>query len=371
MRRIVFLLKKEFRQIFRNKAMLPLIFVLPIIQLVILVNAASFEIKRINYAVLDLDKSQTTNKLINKLGSTGYYHLVNYVSSEKEGQELMDQNQIDLLLELPAKFEQDLQKEGRASLMIDVSAIDGSAASVIFYYTSSIIADFNANIVASWNRLPIEVSAPIQVETRFWYNPELEYKNSMAPGLVVVLVTMIGIFLTAMNIVREKELGTIEQLNVTPITKFQFIFSKLAPLWVIGLFEFGFGLIVGKLIFDFPVLGSIPLLFAFAGIYLIAVLGIGLYISTITHTQQQAMLIAWFFIVIFILMSGLFTAVENMPVWAQKLTLLNPIAYFIEVIRLVLLKGSEFRHVSRHFMVIGLMAVVINTLAVLTYNKRS
>jgi ABC-2 type transport system permease protein len=351
--------------------MLPLIFVLPVIQLVVLVSAANFEIKSINYAVLDADKSQTSRQLINKLGSTGYYRLVDYVSSEEEGKTLMDQNKIDLLLELPGNFEHDLQNLGRANLMLDVSAIDGSAASVIFYYTNSVIADFNADVVTNWNRLPQAVATPLKVESRFWYNPELEYKNNMAPGLVVVLVTMIGMFLSAMNIVREKELGTIEQLNVTPITKTQFLISKLAPFWIIGLFEFGFGLTIGKLIFNFPVLGSISLLVAFAALYLIAVLGIGLLISTVTHTQQQAMLIAWFFIVIFILMSGLFTAIENMPEWAQRITLVNPVAYFVDITRLVLLKGSEFRHVTRHFLVLGVMSVVINTLAVLSYHKRS
>ena len=164
---------------------------------------------------------------------------------------------------------------------------------------------------------------------------------------------------------------TIEQLNVTPITKTQFIISKLLPFWFIGLFVFAFGLVVGKLIFQFPVLGSITLLFAFTGLYLTAVLGIGLFISTVTNTQQQAMLIAWFFLVIFILMSGLFNAIENMPSWAQKIAWFNPVSYFVEFIRLVLLKGSEFRHVIRHFVVIGVMSLVINTLAILTYNKRS
>ena len=174
-----------------------------------------------------------------------------------------------------------------------------------------------------------------------------------------------------MNVVREKEIGTIEQLNVTPITKSQFIISKLTPFWIIGMFEMGFGLGIGKLIFDFPILGSVPLLFAFASIYLIVILSMGLIISTITNTQQQAMLISWFFVVIFILMSGLFTAVENMPEWAQQITAFNPVTYFMQLIRMVLLKGSEFQHVTRHFIIISIMAVVSVVLALLTYRKRA
>jgi len=371
MRRIKFLLKKEFKQIFRNKAMLPLIFVMPVIQLLILVNAATFEIKNIDVAVLDQDHSQTSKAIVNKLLSTGYYRIVENVANLKDGQLLMDQNKIDLLLQFPSKFESDLQRDNKAVIMLDVSAIDGSAASIIYYYTNSIIFDFNTSLVQKWHNLPTNLSLPIKVENRYWFNEELDYKNYITPGLVVILVTMIGMFLSSMNIVREKEMGTIEQLNVTPITKSQFIISKLTPFWIIGMFEMAFGLGVGKLIFDFPILGSVPLLFAFSAIYLVVILSMGLIISTITNTQQQAMLISWFLLVIFILMSGLFTAVENMPEWAQKITAFNPVTYFMQLIRMVLLKGSEFKHVVHHFVIMSVMAVVSVVLALVTYRKRA
>jgi drug efflux transport system permease protein len=371
MRRIKFLLRKEFKQIFRNKAMLPIIFALPIVQLVILVNAATFEIKRINIAILDQNHSQTSSMVVNKLLSTGYYHIEAYVSSSKEGHLLMDQNKIDLLVEIPPEFEADLRRHHRAKILLDVSAIDGSAANIIFYYTNSVILDFNGQIIQKWYNLPTKLAVPLRIEFRYWFNQELDYKNYITPGLVVILVTMIAMFLSAMNIVREKEIGTIEQLNVTPITKGQFIISKLLPFWFIGMFEMAFGLGVGKLIFDFPVLGSVPLLFAFAAIYLVVILSMGLIISTITHTQQQAMLISWFFVVIFILMSGLFTAVENMPPWAQDITAFNPVTYFMQFIRMVLLKGSGFQHVTRHFIIISAMAIVTMTIAVSTYSKRA
>jgi ABC-2 type transport system permease protein len=182
-------------------------------------------------------------------------------------------------------------------------------------------------------------------------------------------VTLVGGFLSSMNVVREKEMGTIEQINVTPIKKYQFIIGKLLPFWILGLVVFSVGLFFAKLIFNIPIVGSLLVIYTFTGVYLLSVLGIGLFISTITNTQQQAMFISWFFFVIFILMSGLFTAIENMPVWAQKITLLNPLRYFMEVIRMVLLKGSGFQDIKIHFMVIGGFSILINAFAVWRYRK--
>lgn len=371
MRQIKYMLKKEFRQIFRNKAMLPIIFVAPIVQLLVLVNAATFEIKKIDIAILDQDKSQTSRAMMNKILSTGYYQLHSYIDNMNDGKQLMDQNEIDMYINIPSNFESDLQKENSATVMLDISAVDGAAASIIYYYTNSIIFDYNLDIIQEWNNLPVKLRTPLVVESRYLFNEELEYKNHMTPGIMVMLVTLIGMFLSSMNVVREKELGTIEQLNVTPITKGQFIISKLLPFWIIGLFELGFGLAVGKLFFDFPIVGSIPLLFAFAAIFLIVVLALGLIVSTITQTQQQAMLISWFFAVIFMLMSGLFTPVENMPGWAQDITIFNPLAYFMDLIRMILLKGSQFEHITEHFISMSLMAVVCVIVAIFTYRKRS
>jgi ABC-2 type transport system permease protein len=210
----------------------------------------------------------------------------------------------------------------------------------------------------------------VHVTPRYWFNPEMEYKNLMVPGILALLITMIGMFLSAMNIVREKEIGTIEQINVTPISKVKFLAGKLLPFWIIAMFELGFGLLVGWLVFNIPFNGSLVLLFAYAAIYLVVVLGIGLWISTFTDTQQQAMFLAWFLTVIFILMSGLFTPIENMPDWAQKLTWLNPVSYMVKVVRAVLLKGSTFVDIRMDFVTISVFAAAALSLAVLSYRKR-
>ena len=174
-----------------------------------------------------------------------------------------------------------------------------------------------------------------------------------------------------MNIVREKEMGTLEQINVTPIKKHQFIIGKLFPFGVLGLFILTIGLTIARVVFHIPILGNIGLIYLFTAVYLLVILGIGLFISNYTETQQQAMFIAWFLTVIFILMSGLFTPIESMPVWAQQITRFNPIRYFVEIIRMVMLKGAKFSDISTSFFIIVFYAFAINGLAVWSYKKTS
>jgi ABC-2 type transport system permease protein len=185
----------------------------------------------------------------------------------------------------------------------------------------------------------------------------------------VIIVTLIGMLLTALNLVREKEMGTTEQINVTPIRKYQFIMAKLLPFMIIALFELAFGLVLGRLLFGLPMVGSLGLLFLFTCIYLLVVLGIGLFLSTISQTQQQLMFMAFFFMITFILMSGIFTPADSMPPWAQKINLLNPVAYFMKVIRMILLKGSGFGDITREFYSLCIYATLILTLAITNYRK--
>jgi ABC-2 type transport system permease protein len=191
----------------------------------------------------------------------------------------------------------------------------------------------------------------------------------MVPGILCLLVTIIAFLLSGMNIVREKEIGTIEQINVTPIRKVQFIAGKLLPFWIIALFELAFGLTIGKLLFNIPIIGSLGLIFLSAAVYIFVILGFGLLISTMTNTQQQSMLVSFFFMVIFILMSGLFTSIESMPEWAQKLDRINPIAYFIRIMRMVMLKGSDFHDIRESFYSLVVYALAIISFAVWRYRK--
>lgn len=371
MRTIRFILQKEFLQIFRNKAMLPIIFLVPIIQLLILAYAATFEIRHISLAVVDHDLSPSSRLLTSRMVSSGFFDLNSFGFSQDQALKEMAADKADLVLEIPDHFEKDLVSGRGTSLQLIANAINGSKAGIATGYASAIISQFGGDIGIKKMQSGEDKGHRIAITYSNWFNPGLLYTNFMVPGILVVLVTIIGAFLSGMNIVREKEIGTIEQLNVTPIRKYHFIIGKLMPFWVIGLFELAFGLFVARLIFRIPVAGSLGLVFAFAAVYLLVVLGIGLFISTVTDTQQQAMFIAWFFVIIFILLSGLFTPVESMPGWARKLNVINPVAYFIEVIRMVLLKGSRFRDISEQFAFIGSYAVIINLLAVWNYRKRS
>ncbi|WP_343703933.1 ABC transporter permease [Chitinophaga sp.] len=370
MRTIFFILQKEFLQVFRNRSMLPIIFVVPVVQLLVLAFAANYEIRNLSVDVVDYDGSTWSRQLRDKLLSSGYFTLHRQSYSHKEAFEDLEANRADLVLTIPAHFERDLVRENEAKVQLLVNAINGSKAGLAYGYAASIIGQFNRQVRMDWLALD-EDDGPehIDVTYRYWYNPTLNYKFFMVPGILVVLVTLIGAFLSGMNIVKEKEIGTIEQLNVTPIRKHHFIIGKLLPFWIIALFELAFGLTVGKLVFSLPFEGNIAWVFLFAAVYLLVMLGLGLLISTFTETQQQSMFITWFFLIIFILMSGLFTPIESMPAWAQKLTLINPVAYFVKVIRMVMQKGSGWADIQHYFGIMLLMAAVVNGVAVWNYRK--
>jgi ABC-2 type transport system permease protein len=193
----------------------------------------------------------------------------------------------------------------------------------------------------------------------------------MVPGILVILVTMVGSFLASLNIVKEKEIGTIEQINVTPVKKYQFILGKLIPFWVLGLLIMTIGLSIARFAYGIIPAGSLLTIYVFAAVYLLAVLGLGLLVSTFTSTQQQAMLISFFMMMVFILLGGLYTSIDSMPRWAQWITKINPVSYFIDVMRMVVLKGSGLGDIKNHLLIMGGFAILLNGWAVISYRKRS
>ncbi len=373
MRIIRFLLEKEFIQVFRNKAMLPILFMMPIVQLLILSFAATYELKEVDFVLVDLDQSTLSRQLTAKFQSTGYFNLSEVVFDEQEAQKMMDAGDISMIMHLPAGLETDFKAGQPASIQLAIDAVDGSQAGLIQSYSVSILNDFNTENRANLN---IEVQNPQPVQAKAinlvpqnWYNPDLDYLTFMVPGILVVLVSMIGLFLSGMNIVREQEIGTIEQLNVTPIRKSQFMIGKLLPFWLIGMFDLIIGLALARYGFNIPFLGSLATILVVAGIYLVVVQAMGLLISTVTGTQQQAMFIAWFMMVIFILLGGLFTPIESMPVWAQELTLANPVAYFIKIMRMVLLKGAGWQEIQVMVYTLIGMASALLMISINRYKK--
>ena len=372
MRILGFIIQKEFKQIFRNRSMLGIILVMPVVQLLVLSNAATFEVKNIAFAYIDQDGSPASRALIEKFVVSDYFDVVaNYPSTEEAAQAML-RGDVDALLEIPAHFERQLTEDRHVQLGVRINAIDGAAAGVENVYIQQIIGGFNQKLRSQLLATPQgpKVQNILSIPS-FWYNETLNYKTFMVPGILVMLVTMITLFLSGMNIVREKEIGTLEQINVTPIRKSQFILAKLLPFWLIGMVLLSIGLLIAKLVFNVPMLGNLAIMYGYTSIYILVVLGIGLFISNFTETQQQAMFIAWFFMVIFILMSGLFTPIESMPLWAQYITEINPIKYFVEVMRMVMLKGSGLEHIMPQLLKTLLYAVVMNLLAVWSYRKVS
>jgi ABC-2 type transport system permease protein len=350
--------------------MLPMIFALPFVQLLILVNAATFEMKDIDMYVVDQDLSSTSRQLVSKFEGSPFYNIVSQSFSVEKGKNMVVADEADLILTIPNSFEHDLRNEKKGNVQLLINAINGNAAGLINAYSSSVIADYNKNIIANWvNQPKMADTNPVDIVYSYWYNPEMNYKVYMVPGILVILVTIISLFLTAMNIVREKEMGTIEQINVTPIRKYQFIIGKLLPFLIIALFELAFGLFLGRILFDVPIVGSLPLLFGFAVIYLLVILGFGLFLSVISDSQQQVMFVVFFFMLVFILMSGIFTPTESMPEWANQVNIINPIAYFMRVIRMILLKGSGFIDILPEFFSLTIYAIISLSLAVWRYRK--
>ena len=365
---VQYIVEKEFKQIFRNKTMMGLILGMPVLQLFILSYAADFEVKNIRIFIENMDDSPVSVALIHKISASNYFDLAD-VNNYSNGLDLLKQNKVDVILSIPQNFSRDINSGKSTSIALILDAINSSKAGISQNYLQNIIFQFSKEQLTS--KTEINIIPGIEVINRNWYNPTLDYKVFMVPGILVLLITMISLFLSSMNIVREKEIGTIEQLNVTPIKKYQFILGKLLPFVVLGVLEFTIGLLIAIFWFHTPTEGSLLLLYIFTIVYLTLILGMGMFISTFTNTQQQAMFIAWFFSVIFILMSGLFTPIESMPVWAQKISDLNPIKYYVDVIRLVMLKGSSFIDVSKQFIIIVVYSIILNALAVLNYRKTS
>ena len=359
-----YLLEKEFKQIKRDKFMPKILFIIPVLQLIILPFAANFEMKNINLSLVDHDRSVLSTQLKEKILSSGYFCLTDYSNQYSEAITTIESNEADIIVEIPARFEHDIQKEGNAQLLIAANAVNGTKGGLGTSYLANIVQDFNAE--HGW----ATATPSSGIESIQLYNPHLSYKVFMVPGIMVFLLTIISGFLSALNIVSEKEKGTIEQINVSPVPKPIFLLSKLIPFWTMGFILLTIAILVGYLIYGLTPTGSYGIIYLFAAIYLIAFTGFGLTISSISSTQQQAMLSAFFVMIIFVLLSGLFTPISSMPLWAQTITQFNPIRYFIEVMRMVYLKGSTFSDLHTHFLITCLFALFFNALAIISYRKK-
>jgi len=371
MRTIIALIKKEFLQILRNKVIFRLILMLPIVELIILVYAANNDMKNISLGIVDRDHTTTSQKIVNKLTASNYFVLNDFTTSSKDAFRNLERGKTDIIVEIPEAFEKDIYNHNNPRLSITVNAINGMKAGLASSYAGNILGGFASEMGVSLSQSKMSSQSRMEVTYSNWFNPKLDYKSLMLPGVLAVLITIMSILLSALNIVREKEMGTIEQLNVTPISKIQFVIGKLFPFWVVGLFQLTLGLAVSVFIYGLAIQGSLLLLYGVVAVYLVAVLGFGFLISTISDNQVQAMFVTLFFMIIFILLCGLFTSADSMPVWAQKINLANPTYYLVDIIRRVVLKGATFNDIKTQFMAIVALGIVVNGLMFWRYKKVS
>lgn len=379
LRTLRFLLRKEFLQIGRDRTMLRMLIAVPIIQLLLLSSAATFEVRKAPFYLVDRDHSSISRGLVQRLVASGSFELRESSGSVLQANEALLDRRVSMIVHIPHDLEQELVRAGTASVQLVLNAEDGAAAAILQSYATRILSSYGAELgkelqpslgnVRAGGQPPSRGSAKIEIRNRGWFNPALDYKEYMVPGILAVLVTIVAMAMASMNIVREKEIGTLDQLNVTPVTKAQFIASKLLPFWIIALVDLALGLVVARLVFGISIRGSLLLVFAAAVVYLVAALGIGLWISTVADTQQQAMFVSFSVTMVYLLMSGLFTPIQSMPEWAQWLAEASPVKHFIVIMRAVLVKGAGFESVQVPLFVLAVYGSLVLTLSVKQYSK--
>lgn len=360
---IRFLLEKEFKMIRRNKFMLRVIIMMPVVMMCIMPFAANLEVRGINLAVVDNDNSGTSVALIEKIVSSDYFTLIDNPRSYAKGLEGVEEGRTDIILEIPRDFEKNMMLGISSQMQVSSNAVNAIKSSMGSNYLTSIIQDFTLS------KHP-EAVPKVEILSQFRFNPYLDYQRFMVPALMVMLLTIMCGSLPAMNIVSEKEHGTIEQMNVTPVGKFQFIFSKIVPYWVIGYVVLTICFAVAYLVYGVVASGAYLTLYVAASVFILVVSGMGLIISNYSSTLQQAMLVNFFFLIIMILLSGLLTPISSMPSWAQDITIVNPLRYFIDIMRGVYIKGSTLTDILPEIGVLGIFAVVLNSWAIISYHKR-
>jgi len=369
MRRMLALARAEVLHVTRDRATLAQMFIMPIVQLLVLSNAATFEVRDTSAYIVDHDHTQASRGLVDRFAASGHFRVIERAGSPARAERALLAGDATMVLTVPHDFEKTLVRTGAAPLQIVVNAEKGSAAGIVQSYAVRILSAYSAELGAG--RGGAMTGARVELQVQQWYNQTLNYRHYMVPGFLVSLITMIATLLSAQNIAREKELGTLEQLNVTPITRAQFITAKLLPFWSLAMIDFAIGLTVGWLFFDIPVRGSLLLLFGVAAVYLTVVLAIGLFISTLVETQQQAMFVTFFIMMIYLLMSGLFTPVDSMPRWVQVISEFTPVRHFVAISRAILVKGAGIEEIARPLLILAAYAAVMWTVAIRQYSKRS
>jgi ABC-2 type transport system permease protein len=370
--RIKHMLIKEFIQIFRDPRMKGVIFLMPIIQLLVFGYAVTTDVKRIATLVYDLDNSIASRELVSRFAKSGYFNVVEYTDREERVRELMDRGKVGAVLHMNKGFEDDLRAGRTSQVQVIVDGTDSNTAGIVLGYSSKIAGQFSTELLTQRvlrSSGLLGRTGRVVVETRAWFNENLESRNFYVPGVIAIIVMLITLMLTSMAVVREKEIGTMEQIMVTPITSAEFILGKTVPFALIGFADVILITLIGVFWFEVPIRGNLGLLFVATALYLLTTLSIGLFISTVSQTQQQAMMSTFFFYLPAVLLSGFMFPIANMPHVVQWLTYLNPLRYFLVVIRGIFLKGVGLGVLWSQMLALAVMGCLALWLAAKRFHK--
>jgi ABC-2 type transport system permease protein len=371
--RIRHIIKKEFIQMRRDPRFLAILVFAPVFQLIIFGYAATLDLKHISTAILDSDRTRQSRDLIARFASSGYFDLKYDLTRPQEVAPLVDRGEVRVAIEIPRRFARDLSQGRSAPIQVIVDGTDSTTAGIAMSYTNGIIRRFSEDVLAEREQRvrALLVRLPsIEERTRVWYNPDLKSVNFMVPGIVCMILLVVTMILTSLAIVKEREIGTLEQLIVTPIRPVELMIAKMIPFVIIGYVDVLLILFVARLWFRVPMAGSVALLIALSSVFLTASLGIGLFVSTVSRTQQQAQMTLFFIDMPSILLSGFIFPIENMPHWVQLLTYLIPLRYFLTIVREIFLKGAGLAVLWPHVAALLALGVTILTLSALRFVKR-
>lgn len=366
-----FLIEKEFKQLFRNSFLPRMILIFPCMIMILMPWAANLEIMNISLHIIDNDHSSLSRQLVDKIAASTYFRTTGFSASYAEGLKAIESGEADIVFEIPRGFEKEWTTGRAAQVLVAANAVNGTKGGLGSSYLANIVNDYVAEQSPLSSHLGVTAALPgIRISTQNLYNANLNYKLFMVPALMVMLLTMLCGFLPALNVVGEKETGTIEQINVTPVGKFTFILAKLIPYWLIGFVVLTLCFVLAWVLYGIYPIGHFAVIYFFAIIFVFTVSGLGLVISNHSATMQQAMFVMWFCMLVLILLSGLFTPIQSMPEWAQVITAFNPLKYFMQVMRMVYLKGSGWLDLLPQLGVLLSFALLLNIWAVASYRKR-
>jgi len=374
MKSILHFIKKEFLQFKRDPRMYSLILFSPVIQLTLFGLAANLDVDKVRTIIYDQDRSVTSRNYIERFTSSGYFYVEEYVDSYKEVTKEINYGTSLLALVIPPDFEKKINRRETAKVQVILNGSDGNSANIAAGYIQSITASFSKNILMDlMHRSGIRNSpaGTLSAEVRVWYNPALKTRNFMVPGIVGLLLSIVTLILTSLAIVKEKEIGTLEQLIVTPLKPYQIIIGKLVPFVILGFFAVVIILASMRFVFDISTKGNLFFLFISSFIYILSTLGLGLFVSTISKTQQQAMMIAIFTVMMpMIFLSGFAFPIESMPQIIQYISYIIPLRYFINILRGVMIKGIGFNELWLDATILLVMGVLILALSSIRFKKR-